>query len=123
MACHPAVGMVEKMRMQEKKQLVLEYLYKTMEEDKAIGSDLKGFRSPTQIGVEALGVVRYNASSKASPVCKALIAEVMIERHHMGWYCLSSKGIYLMRRKKERERQRSVLSEKKKRDEFTDVPN
>ena len=104
------------MRMQEKKQLVLEYLYKTMEEDEKQNKTEHGFRSPTDIGFEALGAARYNASSKASPVCKSLVAEVMIERHHKGWYRISSKGIHRMHRKMERERQRAVLRDNKKRD-------
>jgi hypothetical protein len=81
------------MKMVEKKKLVLAFLSEALEKDEAISDFLKGYRAPTDIGMVALGTDLFAGSSKASPVCKALVAEGLLERHPKGWYRISKKGI------------------------------
>ena len=77
------------MKIEDKKRLVLNFLLKARLGDHKLGDvpvSKEGWRRPTVIGVEALFTKEFNGSSKASPVCKALVEDGLVERKHPGYY-------------------------------------
>lgn len=76
-----------RMAMSEKKDRVLNYLQAAKIYDINNFFDF-GWRSPTEIGREALGASYENASSKACPVLSELVREGLVERQKPGLYRL-----------------------------------
>lgn len=75
------------MRMSEKKDRVLNYLKEAKIYDINNFFDF-GWRSPTEIGRNALGASYDAASSKACPVLSSLVKEGLVERQKPGVYRL-----------------------------------
>jgi hypothetical protein len=65
------------MKREEKKKMIMEWM-----DNHGVGE----WVSPTEIGMEVFGLYSAEASSVASPLCKELAAERLLERSKRGWY-------------------------------------